>query len=366
MERVYPVLAFLFVGCLLLPFHSGCQHRKVSRGEQAKLTKVSDSTASLAPDKTADTPKTKKASPKIVFEKVVYDFGQVGPTTRHNGRFRFTNTGEGLLKIAEVETCCGVVVKLEKKEYTPGESGVLEVAFSSTNSTGPTRRIIYVNSNDKKAPKIALAIKADVIQKVVCEPKSLKLLLSEQNAGCKEITLHSVDNQPFSITGFKSTLECITADVDPSVQASKFILQPKVDMEKLQNTLRGNIYISVNHPNCDGFAIGFDVLPRFEIKPPLLIEFYVEPQKPITRYVWILNNYKEDFEIESASSKEGLVKLVRQKKIRKSYQLELEITPPAIEGKGKFTDQFFIKIKGGEELRIVCQGIYSGNSLTTK
>ena len=102
MERVYLVLAFLFVGCLLLPFNSGCQHRKVSRGEQAGLTKVTDSTVSLAPDKAADTPNTKKTSPKIVFEKVLYDFGQVGPTTTHHGRFKFTNTGEGLLKIVEV------------------------------------------------------------------------------------------------------------------------------------------------------------------------------------------------------------------------------------------------------------------------
>ncbi|GAH43402.1 unnamed protein product, partial [marine sediment metagenome] len=31
--------------------------------------------------------------------------------------------------------------------------------------------------------------------------------------------------------------------------------------------------------------------------------------------------------------------------------------------KKNFTDQFFIKIKGGEELRIVCQGIYSGKAI---
>jgi len=354
MRRIYLVLIHLVVGCVLT-FHIGCQ-------EQAKLTEEPAAAASLSPDKKAGAPRPEKASPKITFEKVVYDFGRVGPKTKHYGQFKFTNTGKELLKIKEVETCCSVAVKLEKKEYAPGESGVLKMEYNSTGVTGAKAKKLYVNSNDKASPKVVLTVKADVIQKVIWQPKSLKLLLSEENAGCPEITISSVDKKPFSITAFKSTLECITADVDTSVEASKFVLQPKVDMEKLEKAMRGNVYISVNHPDCEGFGIGFDVLSRFKIDPPLLIVFYVDPQKPIKRYVWILNNYGEDFEIESTSSKEGFVKVFSRKKIRKSYQLGLEITPPAIEGKGKFTDQFFIKIKGGEQLRIVCQGFYSGKS----
>lgn len=353
MRRIYLVLVILFVGCVL-PFHIGCQHRKVSSGEHDMLSVKPAPSVALKPA---------KASPKITFEKIVYDFGRVGPKTKHHGEFKFTNTGERLLKISEVETCCGVAVKLEKKEYAPGESGVLKIEYHSTGVTGATVKKLYVNSNDKATPKITLTIKSEVIQKVIWQPKKLKLVLSEENAGCPEIIISSVDNKPFSITAFKSTLECITADVDASVEASRFVLQPKVDMEKLRKAMRGSVYVSMNHPDCEGFGIGFDVLSMYEIKPPLLVIFYVDPKKPIKRYVWVLNNYGKDFEIESTSSKEGFVKLVDQKKIRNSYQLELEITPPAIEDKNNFTDQFFIKIKGGEQLRIVCQGVYSGKAI---
>jgi len=361
MKRNYSVLTLVFSSVLLLQL--GCQEQ-VKVAEKPTIAGPKEAVIS-SPQKVITSPRPDKTSPKIIFEKVVYDFGQIGPGIKKYGEFKFKNTGEGLLKIKEVEKCCGVVTKLEKNEYAPGESGVLKVEYVSTRLPGMDSKKLYVNSNDQATPKVALTLKANIIQKVLWQPKNLKLLLSEENAGCSEIILNSVDNQPFSITAFKSTLDCITADIDPSVEATKFVLQPKIDMDKLQKTMRGNVYISVSHPDCDGAAIGFDVLSRFEIKPPLLIVFYLDSQKSIKRYVWILNNYREDFEIESTSSKEGFVKVVSQKKIRTSYQLGLEITPPAVKDKKKFMDEFFINIKDGEKLRIVCQGIYSGKDLET-
>lgn len=361
MKRNCLALALALSGLLLLQL--GCQEQvKVAE----KPTIAPDAAVVITPQKTKAAPQPKKSPPKIAFEKVVHDFGQISPSTKLFGEFRFTNTGEELLKIKEVEKCCGVITKLDKNEYAPGESGVLKVEYTSTRTTGLVKKNLYVNSNDKATPRIALTIKGNIIQKVIWQPKSLRLLLSEENAGCSEIIVSSVDNQPFSITAFKSTLGCITADIDPSVEATKFVLQPKVDMDKLQKTTRGSIHISVSHPDSDGVAIGFNVLSRFTIKPPLLIVFYLDSQKSIKRYVWILNNYGEDFEIESTSSKEGFVKLVSQKKIRTSYQLGLEITPPVLEGKKKFMDEFFVNIKDGEKLRIVCQGIYSGKSSKTQ
>jgi len=362
MKRNYLVLTLVFSSVLLLQL--GCQEQvKVAEKPTPAVPKeaVIGST-----QKVKAVPRPDKSSPKITFEKLVYDFGQIGPSKKNYGEFRFTNTGDGLLKIKDVERCCGVVTKLEKNEYAPGESGVLKVEYVSIRSPGMDSKKLYVNSNDQATPKVALTLKANIIQKVLWQPKSLKLLLSEENAGCSEIILNSVDNRPFSITAFKSTFDCITADVDPSVEATKFILKPKVDMDKLRKTMRGNVYIGVSHPDCDGAAIGFDVLSRFTIKPPLLIVFYLDSQKSIKRYVWILNNYREDFEIESTSSKEGFIKLVSQKKIRTSYQLGLEITPPAVKDKEKFMDEFFINIKDGEKLRIVCQGIYSGKEPKTQ
>jgi len=355
MKRNHIVLA-LVVGSVLL-FQFGCQEqaaqleKPATAPEPAMLVSPEKAEAALAG--------LDAAAPKITFENIVYDFGEIGlGAEKKIAEFKFTNTGEGLLKIEEVEICCGIVTRLDKTEYAPGESGVLKAEYQAT-SPGLDRKILYVKSNDKTKARIALTLKAEVVSKITCTPKRLKLFLGEDNAGCSKIVLSSLDNQPFTITGFKSTADCITADVDSSVEATKFILEPKVDMEKLKGNLKGHVDISLTHFEEKTVEILFDVLPKYTINPPLIITFNAEPQKPIVRKVWVLNNYGGNFEIESATSKDNTVKVLSTEKIRNGYQLELEITPPPAEDNMRFSDMFVVKIKGEDELRIVCRGFYA-------
>ncbi|MGB2863568.1 MAG: DUF1573 domain-containing protein [Sedimentisphaerales bacterium] len=306
--------------------------------------------------------------PEIKFEKMIYDFGEIGPSAKQTGEFKFTNVGEGLLKITKVGKCCGVVPRLDKMEYKPGESGALKVEWNSGPRESTMTRQLVVHSNDPNTPATNLTIKAKVVLQIDWEPKRLKLFLDEENAGCSKITISSVDNQPFSITGIKSTADCITADYDPSVKATKYVLEPKVDSEKLQKSLKGRINISLDHPKGNAAVVLYSVLPKYTVNPPLLIIFNAEPNKPIVRKISVLDNYGKDFEIESVSSKNGIVamKILEKKKIRNGYQLDVEITPPADEGKTRFTDLFSVSIKGGETLPIRCNGYYTKRKAKAK
>ena len=345
------ILIILALGCtLLLP--TGCQ-------QQTNVVKEPEPDDSALPEKGAAAAiESNKPAPKITFESLEYDFGTVGPKRKLLGEFKFTNTGDGLLKITEVEKCCNVVTRLEKVEYAPGESGVLKVEYQSSPKAGLDRKIVYVKSNDKTSPRIALTIKVRVVSKVSYSPKRLRLFLEEENAGCPKIVLSSLDNQPFAITQFKSTADCITADVDGSVEATKFILDPRVDMEKLNNNLKGSVNVSLTHPEEKEAEILFDVIPKYAISPPLIITFNAEPQNPIVRKVTVLNKYGGDFENESVSSKNNTVTVLSREKIRDGYQFNVEIMPPPAEGKTQFVDAFVVKIKGGNELGVVCRGFY--------
>jgi len=304
---------------------------------------------------------TEKTLPQIEFKEVVYDFGEVGPSARHQGQFEFTNVGEGLLKITKVGRCCGVETKIDKMEYTPGESGTLQVEWNSGPLESTMNRQLVVHSNDNENPQTTLTIKAEVVLKVAWEPKRLRLFLDEANAGCPKIKINSIDDRPFSITGFKSTADCITADFDPTEEATEFVLEPRIDTEKLKNSLKGRVNITLNHPQGKNATILYSVLPKYTVNPPLLIMFNAEPEKPIVRTISVLNNYKKDFEIESLTSKNNIVdiEVLEQKKISNGYQMEVSITPPAAEGKTKFTDQLSVSIKDGEELPIRCNGYYT-------
>ncbi len=350
----------VFVAAFVLFLQIGCQEQvRVTEKPEPELTAAKPV---ISPAETQAVVKRKEPGPEISFEQMIYDFGKIGPGTRKVGEFKFTNTGDSLLEIGKIEACCGGTAKLSKnkKKYAPGESGTVEVSYNSGRYPGPITKRLYVNSNDKARPRVTLTIKANIVPKVDYEPKTLKLLLKDENAGCPKITLRSLDNRPFAIKAFKSTADCITAKVDLEVQATKFTLEPKVNIEKLRKGLNGIINISLTHPECNLVTISFTALPRFKVNPPALIVFNAEPQKPTIRKVWILNNYDEDFEIESASSKNDIIKVLSQEKIGNRYNFELEITPPATEGKSRtFTDTFFVNIKGGEKLQIACRGFYS-------
>ena len=313
------------------------------------------------PIRPTTTPRASISSPRIAFEKMVHDFGDVGPRTSNLCEFRFTNTGNSTLKIQEIGRTCGCTpFSLAKTQYAPGESGTLKVNYYSETQRGPTTKHLFVRSNDRARPEVTLNVKARIITKVDYEPKTLNLVLKQENAGCPNITLTSIDNQPFSIRHFKSTGNCISADYNPSVKATSFVIQPKVDMAKLEKTLNGRIEVGLTHPECKTITVGLNTLPKFKIAPRSIIVRGVEPKKPIVKKLRILNNYNEDFELESISSRKGAVKVLSNAIIPNGYELRLEITPPAPQKKTRiFTEEFFVKIRGGEQLEIPCSVFYS-------
>ena len=203
--------------------------------------------------------------------------------------------------------------------------------------------------------KAELTIKAQVVQKVSYQPPKVDLLLNKENIVCPEITITSLDNQPFSITSFQSTGDTITADVDPSLEATKFVLEPKVDLEKHQKRSRGLVAIGLTHPELDKVTIRFTTKQRFESKPTGVFLLNPRPEEPNINKVSIVSNYDEDFEIESTSSEKGMAKVINQRAIKDGYQLYVEIIPPPpVKETRAFEDVVDVNLKGGETLKIKC------------
>lgn len=358
------ILVIVILTCFLL-LQTGCEEDTMAPQQQLSSDFFRQFNQIRQPGRPAVTtrtaPRTRRATPKIEFEKVVHDFGNIGPQTNNLCEFRFTNTGNSTLKIGDIVPNCGCTpFELAKKEYAPGESGTLKVNYFSDTQRGQTTKQLAIHTNDRTRPEITLAVKASIVMMVDHEPKTLSLSLKKENAGCPQITITSTDNQPFSIKSFKSTANSITADFNPSEMATKFVIQPKVDMAKLEKTLNGRIEIGLTHPECETISVGINTLPIFRIAPKSIIVRSMASQQPIVKKIRILSNYDEDFELESAWSSSGAVKVISNAIVRNGYELELEITPPASQNKKRiFTERFFVKTKGGRQLEIPCNVFYS-------
>jgi len=360
------ILAVLILTyCLLL--QAGCEEDTMTPRQELssdffqQFQQIQQTNRSAAT--TRSTPRTRRTTPKIEFENVVHDFGNVGPGTNNLCEFRFTNTGNSTLKIGDIIPSCGCTpFELSKNEYAPGESGTLKVNYFSDTQRGQTTKQLVMHTNDRTSPKITLAVKASIIMKVNHEPKTLNLLLNKENADCPQIIVTSIDNQPFSIKSFKSTANSITADFNPSVMATKFVLQPKVDMAMLEKTLNGRIEIGLTHPECETISVYINTLPIFKIAPKSIVVRGMASQQPIIKKIRILNNYNENFELGTVWSSKGSVKVLSNAIIRDGYELELEITPPASNNKRTFSETFYVKTKDGQQLEIPCNVYYSKKS----
>jgi len=305
-----------------------------------------------------------ESGPKITVEDPVVDLGVIGTDSTRTGEFRFKNTGSAPLKILDVHSCCGVVTRGVKagQEYAPGQSGALEFEYQA-NSVPVSKviRELRLQTNDPDQGLVSLAIKASVERRLSVEPLKLMLLLKRENADCCDITIRSLDKKPFSIAAIRSTANAIAIDFDPDAKATHFVLKPRVDMEKLQTNLKGTISIDLTHPECTNVRVLFDVLPEFTVNPVHLMIFNMRPDQPVQREVWIMNNYQEDFEIESVSSQNGRITLLETKKVGNRCQLQIEIKVPPKAGDNTIAaDVLNVKIKDGETVSIPFRGFYVG------
>ena len=319
------------------------------------------------PDGTA-TPEGVKRGPRIVFEKTVHDFGEVGPGAELGCEFKFTNTGDDVLKVGQPNSTCPCTVgELTKTEYAPGESGVIIITkYEVPEHDGPASQQLSVPTNDKTKGTITLTVKANVVRKVVFSPKDLKIMLRDEDTVCPEITLRSIDGRLFAIKNFKSTTSHMTCEYDPSAMAKKHVIRPKLDLIGFHKRVRGRVDIELTHPGCKTVEIPFILIPTFHIDPAIIVLFDLEPGKSVKKSLALANTLGEDFEVVSVWSEKGLIRVLSKEKTENVYEFELEITCPADTSEGKPRDTLYIDLRSGKRLKVPFTGFYKKPATTSE
>ncbi|MBI1190453.1 MAG: DUF1573 domain-containing protein [Tepidisphaera sp.] len=178
------------------------------------------------PDQTREQPSAAKPAtpagdaPEITFDEKVHEFGVISDDKNVNYQFKFKNTGKGTLTISNTQGSCGCTVpQLEKKEYAPGEEGLIKVEYHPQNRNGPQHTTVTVTSNDPTKPQVVLEIKSDVRPLVAIEPKVLNI---GQVPKGKAQTLKAVITSRLpdvKIVSATPTIAAIDAKVGPGQEA---------------------------------------------------------------------------------------------------------------------------------------------------
>lgn len=102
-------------------------------------------------------------APKINFDKVFHDFGNISKGESVSTDFTVTNQGKEDLIIRKTKANCGCTASDPVKDILkPGESTQIKVTFNSTGRTGTQQKSVTVFSNDPRESMKLISIKARI------------------------------------------------------------------------------------------------------------------------------------------------------------------------------------------------------------
>jgi len=101
--------------------------------------------------------------PKVSFDKVKHDFGDIEKGSRVTTEFKLTNQGKAPLIIRKTKASCGCTAsRPDKMQLAPGETTSIKVTFNSGSRTGTQRKTITVICNDPEQSSTTLWIEANI------------------------------------------------------------------------------------------------------------------------------------------------------------------------------------------------------------
>jgi hypothetical protein len=142
------------VAMVMCASHAVAQIQPARRLPNGEIAQPADEQPRPAPD---------GPHPKIRIDTEQVDFGTILDDKLTDPReIKFTNVGDETLIISSVSSSCGCTQpELEKLEYAPGESGVMEVRFKPEGKKGRSQQHVTIVCNDPTAP--AAGVKIDVV-----------------------------------------------------------------------------------------------------------------------------------------------------------------------------------------------------------
>jgi hypothetical protein len=169
-------------------------------------------------------------TPKIQFDKTVYDFGKTSQVTSVTGTFTFQNAGTAELKLQKPAPSCGCTVAKvipESMTLKPGEKGELMFTVNLGAARGQLEKHINVPSNDPQSPNVNLAIKVAVQQ--IFDISPLQVMLGNIHQGATTnvtVQVHRNDGKKLSITRTEVTGDLAKATVEPgeNEQSAKVVI----------------------------------------------------------------------------------------------------------------------------------------------
>lgn len=258
-----------------------------------------------------------EGTPRLAFDRTVIDFGKTSQVESVAGVFKFTNTGDAILKLEPPKPSCGCTIAgLKPDTLKPGESGELAFTLNLGRSRAIMEKHIAVKSNDPQTPDVNLTIKVDYTPLYDVSPTGLTPTLPLGVAATNQfVTLTRTDGKPVPPLVFSATKPWITAAVEPGAGATESTARIRIDVRRDGVPRHFNEYVYVytadktNSPVSTLFLYGH-VMGEVSLSPEALYWNVMDaaklraerPEAQITRRVVIRSATGRPLELKNPQS----------------------------------------------------------------
>jgi hypothetical protein len=137
----------------------------VSYGQTNKRHKDKTNKTTTLIKKIIEPKKNELQKPKISFDKIFYDYGDIEQGGNGEVVFTVKNEGDGNLVLYSVLASCGcTVVEYSSDAIEPNKTSEIKVKYN-TNIVGEIKRSITVTCNDEQKPRTVLLLIGNVVLK---------------------------------------------------------------------------------------------------------------------------------------------------------------------------------------------------------
>jgi hypothetical protein len=167
------------------------------------------------------------AGPRIEFSGLFFDFGRVAAGREVSHDFIFTNTGDQLLEISDVQSSCGCTTATNwAKQIEPGKSGVIPVLFNSGGMAGPLTKNLWVVCNDTNQSPVTLRFSAMVWKLIDAIPTVAAFTFGPDFQTNQMRTIHLVSNldEPVTLSSPVCTNREFEAELNTVLEGKEYVL----------------------------------------------------------------------------------------------------------------------------------------------
>jgi hypothetical protein len=219
--------------------------------------------------------------PKIQFATPIYDFGRVqaGETVKYS--FIFTNVGDELLEVSNVQPSCGCTTAGDwTRSVAAGATGKVPVQFNSAAFNGQVFKTVTVTCNEKQKPVTVLQFKGTVWKPLEVVPQYTVITVAP-DAGSASATVRILNHldEPLAVFAPASSNPSFSAVLITNQPGKEYQLNLASVGELNSGNMQGRVTLKTSSTKTPTLDVPFwaNVPPIISVIPPRIML----PQAPL-------------------------------------------------------------------------------------